>query len=103
MVTANSILADLRVLIVADDPLSRAGLAAVLADLPGCTVVGQIDTNADLSPEVEVYRPDVILWDLGWEPAATLERLADLSEFDLPLAVLLPDEGRVAMTLEAAM
>ncbi len=103
MVTANSILADLRILIVADDPLSRAGLAAVLADLPGCIVVGQIGTNADLPTEVEVYRPDVILWDLGWEPDTTLERLAELSEFDMPLAVLLPDETSATEVLAAGV
>ena len=33
---------DLRVLIIADDSLARAGLAALLSAQPGCTVLGQI-------------------------------------------------------------
>ena len=73
---------DLRVLIVAGDPLARAGLATLLADQPGFTVVGQGAGDADLPAEVAVYRPDVVVWDLGWDPAPTLEtsleRLADL-------------------------
>ena len=39
---------DLRVLIVADDPLARAGLATLLADRPGFTIAGQGAGDADL-------------------------------------------------------
>ena len=39
---------DLRVLIAADDPLACAGLATLLADQPGFTVVGQGAGAADL-------------------------------------------------------
>ena len=91
---------DLRVLIVAGDPLARAGLATLLADQPGFTVVGQGAGDADLQAEVAVYRPDVVVWDLGWDPAPTLEisleRLADLGDADLPAVVLLPDETHAA-------
>ena len=31
----------LRLIVLADDPLARAGLAALLANLPGCRVVAQ--------------------------------------------------------------
>ncbi|MEW5959239.1 MAG: response regulator transcription factor [Chloroflexota bacterium] len=99
----SSTLTDVRVLLIADDPLSRAGLAAWLADLPGCTITGQIDSGADLAAEVEVYRPEVVLIDLGWEPATTLARLVELSELDLPLVALLPDETIAAETLAAGV
>jgi hypothetical protein len=33
---------ELHVLVVGDDHLARAGLAALLSDQPGCTVVGQV-------------------------------------------------------------
>jgi DNA-binding NarL/FixJ family response regulator len=39
---------DLRVLIVADDPLARAGLATLLTQQPGCSVVGQMAAHADV-------------------------------------------------------
>ena len=78
-------MSDIRVLIVADDPLARAGLAALLADQPGCSVLGQVAEDTDLPAALDVYRPEVVVWDLGWEPApdsdshpSSLERLAEL-------------------------
>jgi DNA-binding NarL/FixJ family response regulator len=65
------------VLIVADDPLARAGLATLLSQQPGCTVTGQVDGGTDLSAALDVYRPEVVVWDLGWEPTLSLERLTD--------------------------
>jgi len=91
-----SIEGDLRVLIVADDPLARAGLAALLADQPGLAVVGQAAGRADLASELEVYRPDVVLWDLGWNVVPALERLADLMEVGPPVVALLPDSSHAA-------
>lgn len=82
----------LRVLVVAADPLSRTGLAAILSDRTECEVVGQISGNDDLEPGLEAYRPDVIVWDVGWEPGSDLERLADLRGDSPPIVALLPDE-----------
>ena len=56
---------ELRVLVVADDPLARAGLAALLAAQPGATVVGQVAGEAGLSSALDVYRPDIVVWDMG--------------------------------------
>jgi two-component system nitrate/nitrite response regulator NarL len=91
---------DLRVLIVADDPLARAGLAALLAGQTGCTVVGQVTEDTDLLATLDVHRPDVIVWDLGWEPTLStstspttrLERLSDVEDAMPPIVALLPDE-----------
>jgi DNA-binding NarL/FixJ family response regulator len=89
-------MSDLRVLIVADDPLARAGLAALLSAQPGCVVVGQAGEEGELASALDVYRPQVVAWDLGWEraPAARLERLAALAEAGVPLVALLPDESQ---------
>jgi two-component system, NarL family, nitrate/nitrite response regulator NarL len=89
-------MADLRILVIADDALARAGLAALLAEQPGCAVVGRASGLDDLPALVEVYRPNVLLWDLSWQPDSAIERLAVLVESTPPVAVLLPDEGRVA-------
>jgi two-component system nitrate/nitrite response regulator NarL len=91
---------DLRVLIIADDPLARAGLAALLADQPGCTVVGQVAEDTDLPSALDVYRPEVVVWDLGWDPtpgsstplATSLDRLAELGDAALPVVALVSDE-----------
>ncbi len=58
----------LRVLVMADDPLARAGLAALLADCPNCEVVGQVSDAAALADDLSLFEPDVIVWDTGWEP-----------------------------------
>ena len=69
-------MADLRLLIVADDPLARAGLAALLAGQPGVVVAGQTESEADLAALASAFQPDVVLWDLGWEPATRVEALS---------------------------
>ncbi|HEX9118701.1 MAG TPA: response regulator transcription factor [Anaerolineae bacterium] len=86
---------DLRVLVIADDTLARAGLAALVAGLPGAVVAGQMPGLGDLAAAVEVYLPDVALWDLGWgDPTAGLARLPDLAAAlgprRAPPVVLLP-------------
>ena len=55
---------DLRVLVVAEDLLARAGLASLLADQNGIKVVGQTD-GLRLDDELDVYQPDVLVWDAG--------------------------------------
>ena len=81
-------------LVVADDPLARAGLAALLAGQPGCSVVGQVAGDVDLAA-IEVYRPDVLVWDLGWgDLTLSLERLAGLRE--VPIVALVPDVAHAA-------
>ena len=83
---------DLRVLVVADDHLARAGLAALLADQPRCTVVGQMAASEYASLEPGVFSADLVLWDLGWDPAAVLEVL-ETTESATPAVVLVLDES----------
>ena len=93
-------LEDLRVLVVAGDPLARAGLAALLAGQPGCTLAGQVSSSDDLPGQAAVYRPDLVLWDLGWDPAPDLEdslaQIDGLAEEGLPVVALLVDEAQAA-------
>jgi DNA-binding NarL/FixJ family response regulator len=104
----------LRVLIVADDPLVRAGLATLLAGAPECLVVGQTAGARDVLAALAVYRPDVVLWDLGWEPMPSalalppqalpgqagagtpLDSLSDLQEAGTPVVVLVSHATQVA-------
>lgn len=88
-------LQDGRLLLVADDPLARAGLATLLADQPGWQVVGQYASRQDLDGAVAALDPDVVLWDLGWQPQEGLEHLADFNrgvapEAAVPVVALLP-------------
>ena len=85
----------LRVLICGPDLLARVGLATLIASVvatsASITVVGQAPP-ADLSTEsLAAFQPDVILWDLGWEPQAQVAQLTDVSEAGYPIVVLLAD------------
>lgn len=81
-----------QLLIVAKDPLARAGLATLLANEPNCNVVGQIAGETDILTEVNIYQPDVIIWDLGWDPTLALEQTETMRDLDLPIVALLPDQ-----------
>ena len=82
----------LRVLIVADDPLARAGLAALLAELPELVIAGRIAGSDDIEAAMQVHQPDVLLWDIGWKPEGALARLADRPP-GLPVVALVEDEA----------
>jgi two-component system, NarL family, nitrate/nitrite response regulator NarL len=81
----------LRVLVVADNLLSRAGLSALLDNQDELFVVGQT-TTAALAKELEIYRVDIVLLDLGWQATESRKALAPLADSGLPLVVLLADE-----------
>lgn len=83
---------ELRLLLIADDPLARAGLAALLADLDGCLLINQISSaalTADSPLPFSNPQPDVIIWDLGWDPAD----FPDWQEITIPIVALLADES----------
>lgn|SRR5690606_31624166 len=79
-------LPDLRVLIVADDPLARRGLALLLDNVPGCTVVA-----ASSSHDPPAASADVMVWDLGWDPPDGLSLEGAVPGGGVPLVVLLPE------------
>ncbi len=93
--------ADLDVLIIADDPLARAGVATLLADQAGYAVVAQVTTGADLGAAMETYHPDVAVWDLGWDPRTAGDHLAALRDAGLFVVALVPDEVAAAGALNA--
>ncbi|MBZ0296338.1 MAG: response regulator transcription factor [Anaerolineae bacterium] len=91
----------IRVLVIADNLLARAGLAALLAEQTELTVVGQIAAGDNLIDDLDVYRPDVLVWDFGWQPGPVLERYSALvnelsDDSNLPILALLPDETYAA-------
>lgn len=87
---------NLRVLIIADDPLARAGLAVLLSDQSNCEVIGQIAGETVREGVLDTFPADVVLWDLGWDAAASLERLAELHEGSPPVAVVISDQAQAA-------
>ena len=94
---------DLRVLVVADDHLARAGLAALLDGQPGCTVVGQVAPESYASLGAEVFSADVAVWGLGWDVGGAAEHLAEAMDAGPPAIALVPDESAVAEAWEAGV
>ena len=56
--------APVRVLIVDDDALVRAGLSMILSGAAGIDVVGEAPDGADVPAAVAAHRPDVVLMDI---------------------------------------
>lgn len=86
-----------RVLVAADDLLSRTGLATILSERSDQDIVGQLN-SADLATSVTTFNPDVILWDMGWESGSSIERLNDWEDPPVPIIVMIQD---VAQAVEA--
>lgn len=84
-----------RVLVVGER-LERTGLASLLAGQAGYVVVGQIGGDAALPSALELYRPDIVLWDMGWEAAPLTERVADLRAGGAQIVALVHDATSAA-------
>ena len=64
LVTVAAMNAAVRVLIVDDDALVRAGLSMMLGDFEGISVVGSVSDGAEVPVAVHQHRPDVVLMDI---------------------------------------
>jgi DNA-binding NarL/FixJ family response regulator len=80
----------IRVLIVDDDALVRAGLLMMLAGAEGLEVVADVADGAEVVPAVNEHRPDVVLMDIRMprlDGLAATERLR--SRTDPPEIIML--------------
>ncbi len=82
---------NLRILIISDDPLARAGLATLLANQSALTIAAQIASDAEISQAVDVYAPDALLWDCGWDAASAREKISAL-DVRAPILALVQDD-----------
>ena len=80
-------MADLRVMIVDDEPLARAGLRQLLAELPGVEVAGECGGGAEAVTAIERERPDVVLLDIAMPEVDGFDVLEALDPADRPAVV----------------
>lgn len=90
----------LRVLIVAGSPLARTGLTTLLSDHENIQIVGQVD-DVLLAESIDVYRPEVMIWDLGYEPQQYIEQLGELHGAGVAALGLTADKWGAAESLPA--
>ncbi|SDQ25001.1 response regulator transcription factor [Microbacterium sp. cf332] len=83
----------IRLLIVDDHPIVRAGLAGLLADEPGFAVVAEAADGEQAAQLVAQTRPDVVLMDLRMPVldgvAATARIISDRAEASTPRVLIL--------------
>ncbi len=91
----------LRVLVVSSDRLSRAGLAAMLGQQPGITVAGQASGGENPLLALDVYAPDVIVWDVSWETPSATDNLRLLPENTPPVLALAATENQATQAQAA--
>ncbi|HEY5937711.1 MAG TPA: response regulator transcription factor [Kofleriaceae bacterium] len=78
----------IKVALLTDDPLLRAGLSSLLEQL------GSIDVVSSETAEVA-------LWDAGVDPSKTLSRLAEVRALDMPVVAVVGDASHVAPAIAA--
>lgn len=88
----------MRTLIIAADPLARTGLATLLSLQPTIIVVGQAAIHDDLQPALTAFQPEVVLWDLGWNPVQSFEALTHFVEDAPPVVALLSSDDALTAT-----
>jgi DNA-binding NarL/FixJ family response regulator len=80
----------IRVLVVDDDALVRAGLAMMLAGTEDIRIVAEAADGSEVGPAVDAYRPDVVLMDIRMprmDGLAATERLR--ARADAPQVIVL--------------
>lgn len=60
----DTVTAEIRVLVVDDDPLVRSALTMVLGDVAGIRLVGEAADGDEVIAAVQAHRPDVVLMDI---------------------------------------
>ncbi|MEV2269886.1 response regulator transcription factor [Nonomuraea africana] len=82
----------IRVLVVDDQALGRAGMAALIRTTPGLDVAGEAGTGEEAVSLVLATRPDVVLLSIrapGADAIAIIERLLRLAEEPAPRILVL--------------
>ena len=87
----------LRVLIVARDALSRAGLAALIPEFPGVSIAGQTREDDNIQSLVDLYQPDLLVWEISESP----DNLTDLRQVPVPAIIIVADEHVAAAAFAA--
>ena len=70
-------------LLVDDHALIRAGVRALILDIPGYAVVGEASDGAQLLAQFNALQPDIVLLDLSMKHTGGLDALQQLKSAHL--------------------
>jgi DNA-binding NarL/FixJ family response regulator len=93
--------ADLRFVIVAEDPLARAGLAARLERERGLALMGQLPGGDDVARAARESSADLAVWDLGAAAEPRFDRLGQAALAGLATLALVHHDEDAAEALAA--
>ena len=80
---------EIRVLLVDDDPLLRAGVALMLEPVEGVRVVADVGSGEEAVPAVLAHRPDVVLLDYRMGELDGISTTREIGRLDDPPRVVL--------------
>ena len=81
-----------RVLIVGNDSLARAGLMSLVSGLSGVRIAGQASDREDAGLTLDAFKPDMIVWDLGWSDEIAFERMAEYHDAGITVVALASED-----------
>lgn len=90
----------LRLALVAEDPLARGALSRALVDQAAELTLIASGSLADLESAPPHPAPDVLLWDVGFQPTSAEARLA-APDLGAPVLALIPEESVAEPALAA--
>ncbi len=76
------------ILIVDDEPLARARLVKLLADIPDCQIVGQASTGDEALEQIHRVDPDLVLLDIRMPGPSGMEVAQQISTIEDPPAII---------------
>lgn len=88
----------MRLMIVSDDPLARAGLASLLAEQDQIDLIGQVPGDRSLPAAFELQQPETVVWDLGGESesASWKDDLVELAELGASVVALVAGHAQAS-------
>ena len=87
----------IRVLVVDDEPIARAGIVKLLSSEPDVSVVGECRDGAEAVEQIRAERPDLLFLDVQMPELTGFEVLAALAPEDLPATVFVTAYDQYAL------